>query len=495
VTTVEKTSRSVAWAGLEIVSLFLLSFVTLILLARLLGPAEFGLAALALVMVQFLTMIVRSVFIDAIVQRKRLEAAHLDSAFWAGLLAAVAFIGLCVWGAPWFGRAFGEPALAGVLAWTSLSLVFSGVDGVPMALLRRDLRMKELAIRSFFGRLAGAVVGIGMALAGYGVWALVGQQIALEAGAALAAFWFTGWRPTGWVSRPHLTELGRFAVPWLGGELLMYGNQRFFSLLVGYFYGATTLGYINVGFRTVATIGQVLEVAAYQVTMPIFARLQDDREALRAAFDKAAAIASFLVLPAFTGLVVCSGTVVPALLGDDWVPSIPFIQLMGIATFLQFLLCLCSAIYSAVGRPVWQLWRGGFDLIVTTAGLGAFSGLGAFWAGVMWAGRFLFLMPFNYFGMWRLIGLRPGGHLRALAPSMLASALMAVALLLAERQLPPAWSPAEVLLFLVPVAVVVYLAAFALIARAELREYLDYARVAVTPAGRRRRQAQRSDAT
>ena len=147
-TTVEKTSRSVAWAGLEIVSLLVLSLVTLIFLARLLGPAEFGLAALALVTVQFLTMIVRSVFIDAIVQRERLEAAHLDSAFWAGLLAAVAFIGLCVWGAPWFGRAFGEPALAGVLVWTSLSLVFSGVDGVPMAILRRDLRMKELAIRS-----------------------------------------------------------------------------------------------------------------------------------------------------------------------------------------------------------------------------------------------------------------------------------------------------------------------------------------------------------
>ena len=494
-TTVERTSRSVAWAGLEIVSLFLLSFVTLILLARLLGPAEFGLAALALVTVQFLTMIVRGVFIDAIVQRERLEAAHLDSAFWAGLLAAAAFIGLCIWGAPWLGRVFGEPALAGVLAWTSLSLVFSGVDGVPMAILRRDLRMKELALRSFFGRLAGAVVGIGMALADYGVWALVGQQIAMEAGAALAAYWFTGWRPAGWVSRPHLTELGRFAVPWLGGELLMYGNQRFFSLLVGYLYGATTLGYINVGFRTVATIGQVLEVAAHQITLPIFARLQNDAAALRAAFDKAAAIASFLVLPAFTGLVVCADTVVPALLGPAWGPSIPFIQLMGIATFLQFLLCLPLAVYSAVGRPVWRLWRGGVDLTVTTVGLVAFPGLGPIWAGVVWAGRFLFLVPFNYFGMGRLIGLRLGGHLRALAPPALASALMAVALLLTERQLPPAWSAVEALVLLIPVAIVVYLAVFALIARAELREYLDYARMALTPAGRRRRQEQPSDAT
>jgi O-antigen/teichoic acid export membrane protein len=480
VTTVEKTSRSVAWAGLEIVSLLVLSLVTLIFLARLLGPAEFGLAALALVTVQFLTMIVRSVFIDAIVQRERLEPAHLDSAFWAGLLAAVAFIGLCVWGAPWLGRLFGEPALAGVLAWTSVSLAFSGADGVPMAILRRDLRMKELALRSFFGRLAGAVVGIGMALADYGVWALVGQQVAMEAGAALAAFWFTGWRPAGWVSRPHLVELWRFALPWLGGELLMYGNQRFFSLLVGYFYGATTLGYINVGFRTVATIGQVLEVAAHQITLPIFARLQNDREALRAAFDKAAAIASFLVLPAFTGLVVCADTVVPALLGDDWVPSIPFIQLMGIATFLQFLLCLASAIYSAVGRPIWRFWRGGFDLTVTTVGLVAFSGLGAIWAGVVWAGRFLFLVPFNYFGMWRLIGLRLGGHLRALAPSALAAALMAVTLRLVEQRLTADWLPVEALLLLVPVAIVVYLAAFALIARAELREYLDYTRMAAT---------------
>ncbi|HET6522629.1 MAG TPA: oligosaccharide flippase family protein, partial [Geminicoccaceae bacterium] len=203
-TTVEKTSRSVAWAGLEIVSLLLLSFVTLIILARLLGPAEFGVAALALVTVQFLTMIVRSVFIDAIVQRERLEPGHLDSAFWAGALATLLFIVLCVLGAPWLGRVFHEPKLAEVFVWMSLSLAFSGADGVPMAILRRELRMKELAIRSFLGRLAGAVVGIGMAFADYGVWALVGQQIAMEAGAALAAFWFTGWRPTGWLSLRHL---------------------------------------------------------------------------------------------------------------------------------------------------------------------------------------------------------------------------------------------------------------------------------------------------
>ncbi|HET6521141.1 MAG TPA: oligosaccharide flippase family protein, partial [Geminicoccaceae bacterium] len=333
--------------------------------------------------------------------------------------------------------------------------------------------------------------GIGMAFADYGVWALVGQQIAMEAGAALAAFWFTGWRPTGWLSLRHLRELGRFALPWLGGELLMYGNQRFFSLLVGYFYGAVTLGFINVGFRTVATLGQVLEVAAHQVTLPIFSRLQHDQAALRAAFDKAAAIACFLVLPAFTGLVVCADTVVIALLGADWEPSIPFIQLMGIATFLQFLLSLPSAVYSAVGRPIWRLWRGKLDLGVTTVGMVALAGLGPIWAGIVWAGRFLFLVPFNYYGMWRLVGLRPGAHLRALAPSLLASALMGVLLLLVEGRLPPDWSAAETLAFLVPFAVVVYVLTFALIARGELKEYLDYGRVAVMPAAKR----QQSDAT
>ena len=236
----------------------------------------------------------------------------------------------------------------------------------------------------------------------------------------MAGLWMAGWLPTRRrVSLRHLRDLTGFALPWLGGELLMTGNQRTFSLLVGYLFGTIALGYVNVGFRTVGTLGTVIEVAAQQVSVPIFARIQGGPPALQGAFLKSTAIASFALVRLFTGMVVCAEPVVVALLGPDWRPAVPLVQLMAAATLVRCILCFTSSVYSAVSRPIWRFWRGALDLLVSTLGLLALAGLGPVAAGVAWLGRLAFLVPFSYLGMRRLAA----GRARAAPPAKGAGAL------------------------------------------------------------------------
>ncbi|MCI0351323.1 MAG: oligosaccharide flippase family protein, partial [Acidobacteriales bacterium] len=142
------TAKSIFWATIEAGSLTVLSLLTIIILARLLGPAEFGLAALALAIVQILILFVEAPFTDAIVQRQNLESAHVVSAFWATCVIALILIVGCVAAAGAIAEAFDDPRLASATRWLALSVGFSALSCVPIAQLRRNMQFKQVALRS-----------------------------------------------------------------------------------------------------------------------------------------------------------------------------------------------------------------------------------------------------------------------------------------------------------------------------------------------------------
>ena len=174
-------ARSLWWSIVETGGLAGLAFVSLAVLARLLTPTEFGLAALALGIVQMLDIATARLFGDAIVQRPDLERRHVASAFWVTLVLGATFSAICWLGGESLASVLDEPRLAAVLGWMSVGLVFSGADAILTAQRRRELDFRVLALRSLVSRVGAASVGIGAALLGYGVWSLVAQQLAAGA--------------------------------------------------------------------------------------------------------------------------------------------------------------------------------------------------------------------------------------------------------------------------------------------------------------------------
>src|SRR5262245_31381390 len=159
--------KGVLWTASEGFGVAALSFVTFMVMARVLGPRDFGVVALATVFVFFSNLVAGSGFADALVQRLTREPAHLDTAFWSTLGLSLLLMAACQLGAESAARLLGEPALAEVLRWLALALPITALASVPTAVFRSDMQFARLAVCSLSGRLIGAVIGVGMALTGW----------------------------------------------------------------------------------------------------------------------------------------------------------------------------------------------------------------------------------------------------------------------------------------------------------------------------------------
>ncbi|MDO9439610.1 MAG: oligosaccharide flippase family protein, partial [Beijerinckiaceae bacterium] len=169
----QQATRSVGWIILERWTSRLLTLVVIAVLTRLLSPEDFGLVAMATVVMALLQVFVDSGFATVLVQRKTLEPRDTSTAFWTQLaISVVLYIALFV-SAPLLAYLFGEPRLAGVHQVIGLGLPISALSQVPSALLERSFGFRSLAVRQVLGALCGAAAAVPIAFAGGGVWALV----------------------------------------------------------------------------------------------------------------------------------------------------------------------------------------------------------------------------------------------------------------------------------------------------------------------------------
>lgn len=356
--------NAITWSAVENGGLALVSFLALILYARYLSPAEFGLFSMVLAVVEIGTLITTMFFHDALIQRERVEEDHYAAAFWSSMVASVLFVFLCWLAGPLLESAIDDPRAGLVLLVTSLAVPAATLSAVAMARLRRDLDLKPLAVRSLIGRLAGAIVGIGMVVGGAGIWALVAQQVLVPLiGSVLL-----------WVhARPHyrlrfdtshLAELAAFGVPAIASQFLTYSIRRVFVLFSGTYLGAQTAGYLNLAFRLTDTLWSFFAVAIGQVVLPALARLQQSPNEVRSAFKKAVELASIPVALCFGLIAALAPEIVQVMLGAKWGGAVPLVMALSGLTLLQAVRLLISAQLTAGGRPGLHAFAAAVELAV-----------------------------------------------------------------------------------------------------------------------------------
>jgi O-antigen/teichoic acid export membrane protein len=204
-----RVAGGLKWQAVTVIGRQLLSLVIFTILTRLLGPEDFGLMGLTFVYLTIAGTIADQGLGSAIIQRAKLEPAHLHSTFWFTLGCAGLLCGGTLIFAGVLANLFDEPRLAPLLQWTSLSLVFSATVAVQNALFTRELDFRRPAIRNLIGQVAGGALGIGMALTGWGVWSLVGQQLGVALVGAILMTVMSPYRPAWQFSPTHLYELLR----------------------------------------------------------------------------------------------------------------------------------------------------------------------------------------------------------------------------------------------------------------------------------------------
>lgn len=428
-------ARGVVWSLLGAWGAKATQTVILVLLARLLLPEDFGVVALATVFTALLAFVRDQGFAQAIIQRRDLQPAHLDTSFWTAVLIGLAFTALMqVVAAPLAG-AFDSPQLEGALRWLSINFTIGGLRGTPAALLRRELRFKALAARNLVATAAGGVAAVAVAALGGGVWALVAQALVDITVSTIAVWWAVKWRPTLRFSARHFKELFGFSSNVLGINLSNFAHQYSDDALIGAVLGPVRLGIYTVAYRLVRLIGELFAQAIGAVTLPTFSRLQDDDDRLRRATSLSLRAIAAASVPAFVGLVLTAPELIALLFGTRWSASVPVMQILAIGAIAQPITMMQSDVMLAAGKQRAALVLNVCNAIASVLGFAIAVRHGLLAVAAAFSIRAYLMVPFGIYLTWRTVQTDARTYLRPYAVPGLAAIAMAVAVAVVDLAL------------------------------------------------------------
>lgn len=304
-----------------------ITFVVSIILARLLEPEAYGEIALVTVFINILQVFVDSGMANALVQKKDADETDFSTVFYfnlamCGMLYLVLFAV-----APYIAMFYKLPKLIPVIRVLSLVLIISGLKNVQQAYVSKKLLFKRFFFSTLGGTIGAAIVGIVMAYKGFGIWALVVQQL-LNTFVDTCILWITvKWRPKRIFSFSRLKELFSFGWKLLLSHFLdtVYKNAR--SLLIGKFYSAEKLAYYNKGNQFPRLIITNVNSSLDSVLFPVMSGVQDDVVQVKAMTRRVIRVSSYIIWPLMVGLAACADTVVVLLLTEKWLPCVPYLQI------------------------------------------------------------------------------------------------------------------------------------------------------------------------
>jgi O-antigen/teichoic acid export membrane protein len=435
----QQVVSGVKWTAFGNVSRQALQFVIIAVLARLLSPEDFGLVAMILLLVEFATLFSELGFGAALIQKKELEERHLSSVFWVNVGAGLLLTALFALGAPLVAAFYDEPALAPLTIALSLSFLLGAFNTVQAMLCRRDMAFRRLALFFIIPMIIGGVAGLGLALAGFGVWALVGRYLVQQAAQTAIMWHMTAWKPRFMFDWQAVRELSGFSLNMVGFRTLTYWTRSTDTLLMGRFTDAASLGLYNRAFSTlVMPVTQVTRTLAL-VMFPALSRIQDEPARVRNIVLRSYRLIALITLPFILGLAATAEPFIVTIYGPQWISTAPILRVMALATLTQPLIVPMEWVYLSQGRA---------DLQFRWALITGLTTIVAFAVGVQWGALGVaaaYAIP--GYVLWypsvvipgRLIGLGFGEYLRNIAPLVACALVMAAVVWLVGLALPPDW--------------------------------------------------------
>ena len=349
----QKTVRGLKWQAVEIAGRQLLSLFVFTTLARLLDPVAFGQVAMVGIFLALASLLSDQGLGIALVQRKDLQPQHLHTAFWFTNTASLILFGLTQLLAPWVASLMADADLVPLLRWASLSLLITPLSTVQRSLLNRDMDFRRPAMRTLLANLVGGAVGIALALGGYGVWALVFQQVVAAAAGSAFLWAVSSYRPKLYFSLTHLRDLVGVSSGVLVTGLLWFVASRVDQFFIGRYLSATSLGAYNLGTRLSDLANTVAVQPIAGVSLPGLSKMGDDHPRMCRTIVRGIEVVSLIICPIFMGLAATSPSLVAFLFGEKWLFAVPVVRALAIYQLISamFVFCVPAMIASGGMRP------------------------------------------------------------------------------------------------------------------------------------------------
>jgi teichuronic acid exporter len=327
-----------------------IQFFIQLVLARLLLPEEYGIVALITIFIAISDIFIKKGFNFALIQKKEVDQLDYSSVFYISAVASVFLYTLLFFSAPLIAAFYSESKLIGVIRVLSLSLFFGPINSVQMAIVSREMQFKKFFFSSFIAILISGVIGIILAYLGYGVWALVGQQLLNSLITTVVLCINIRWRPLFQFSFNKTKELFDFGWKLMVTSSLdvIYGN--IYGLVIGKAYSSEMLGYYNRGDQFPKLLITNINNSIFSVMLPVFSANQDDKLVLKKMVKRSIVTSAYLIFPIMTCLIVVAEPLVTVLLTEKWVPSVPFLQIMCVSYLFWPISTANQQVVIALGR-------------------------------------------------------------------------------------------------------------------------------------------------
>jgi teichuronic acid exporter len=424
--------RAGAWSALDIFLRQGMQFAALIAMARLLAPELFGTVALLTVFTALASVIVEAGPNIALQRHHGSTRAQESSIFWFDVVAAIVIALFLIALSPFIAAFYGYPILQPLMGVAAAQIVVTAAGSVPSALLVRKLRFRAMFFIGAAAATLSGAVGIGLALAGFGVWALSLQAFTMALTTTLMLWAVGGWRPLprfDWrATRPlfrfgsHLVVTGFLDVLYLQG----------FALIVGKLFGVREVGLYNRAQQTQWLPSGVLMQIIGRITLPMFAARTDDPEALKRAVRRAMRLTMVINVPVMVGLAALSDLILFLLFGRAWISAAPILSVIAIAGLLHPTALINLQALLAQDRSHYYLWltvlKQGVG--VTAVTIGSFFGI----MGLAYAMVAYCLVGFviNAWPSRTFLGYGPLAQVKDLLPILALGAAMGALVLLAR---------------------------------------------------------------
>ena len=326
------------------------SFVVSVVLSRLLLPEHYGVVALVLIFINLANVFVTSGFSSSLVQKKDANDTDFSTIFYCSLAMSLLIYVILFFASPLIAKFYRNDLLTPVIRVIALKLPLASYNSVQHAYVQRHMIFKRFFFSTLIGTIISGIVGIIMALKGFGVWSLVAQYLTNSTIDMIVLMITVKWRPRLLFSVSSAKKLTSFGWKVLAADLSGALFTQLRSLIIGRVYTAADLAYYNKGKQFPSLLTTNISATIISVLFPAFANLSDNTEKVKSVTRRAVNIISYILMPLLFGLGVTARPLVILLLTEKWLDAVPFIQILSISSAIGIISDISLQSMKALGR-------------------------------------------------------------------------------------------------------------------------------------------------
>lgn len=417
----QRTVSGLIWSAVERFSVQFVQLVVQVIIARILTPEDFGVIGMLAIFLALAQSFIDSGFSNALIRKTDRTEVDNSTVFYFNIVVGLIAYAVLFWAAPWIAQFYKTPILTPITRFIALGVFFNSLTIVQRAILTARVDFKTQAKASFVAVVISGAIGIYMAYAGYGVWALAVQAV-LNYLVNTAMLWIlTAWKPLWVFSWDSFKELFGFGSKLLLSGLLDTAFRNIYTIVIGKFFSATDLGFYTKANQLAQLPSSNVTGILQRVTYPLLCDYQNEDERLRHVYRKYLRLSAYVMFPLMIGLAAVAEPLIVALLKEQWLGAVLLLQILCVVMMWYPIHAINLNLLQVKGRSdlflkleIWKKIMGTVVLCVTLP-------LGLIWLCIGQIATSLLSLAINTYYTGKLIQLGFFKQMKDLVPAMLYS--------------------------------------------------------------------------